>query len=66
MRIEGATVTGEPGPEGYPMEVSGRDYPRTGVQNALSNGLAYGDRVVMFAGGENEYPVAIGLNPWVF
>lgn len=66
MRIEGVSVAGDRSADGYPMAATDRPDARTGVQSTLTGNLNYGDRLVIFGNGDNEYPVAIGFNPWVF
>lgn len=47
------------------LTTPGRQYPRTQAANTLAEELSHGQRAVILSGGDNDYPVTIGISPWV-
>ena len=63
LRFEAGSVTSE---GGYPnMSSTGRGYPRTEVATTLPDDLIFGQQTIMLSGGDNDYPITIGVSPWV-
>ncbi|MFA7482786.1 MAG: hypothetical protein WC314_19925 [Vulcanimicrobiota bacterium] len=72
-RFEGATVTGvaessTPGGASGLADLtsSGRSTARSSVGALTGSKFYQGDRVLMLAGGDNDAPVILGKNPYIF
>lgn len=66
LRFDGGTVSGPESTGQVDAVTTGRTEPRTGLTNLLPAGkLTTGDRLVIFGSGDNELPVAAGINPWI-
>lgn len=71
-RFELAAVEGAPA-EGTDLQVSGRDtrargraHPRLAVGTVIGSRFSDGDRVLQFAGGENDTPTIFARSPYIY
>lgn len=65
LRFEPGEVSSESTGNQPNMSTAQRGYPRTETGNTLPEDLMYGQRTVMLSGGDQDYPIAIGISPWV-
>lgn len=47
------------------MQTANRGYPRAETATTLPDNLNYEQRTVVLSGGDQDYPVTIGLSPFV-
>ena len=71
-RFELAAIESTPA-EGVELKVSGldtrvrgREYPRIAVGTVIGARFSDGDRVLQFAGGENDTPTIFARSPYIY
>lgn len=65
LRFEPGQVASESSSAQSDMLTGARGYPRTETGNTMAEDLFYGQRAVMLSGGDQDYPITIGVSPWV-
>lgn len=65
-RLEGATVANRSADGTLDLVAGNRPAARTKIAPGGSSNAAQGDRVLFMTSGDNDKPVAICDNPWLF
>lgn len=65
LRFESGQVAAGSDPYNPNLNSNGREYPRTQTANSLPEDLSPGQRTVILSGGDNDYPITIGIDPFL-
>ena len=65
LKLEAGEASNVTDSDAADMTTAGRAYPRAGAQNSYPEQLMPGQRTIMVSAGENDYPVSIGVCPFL-